>query len=143
MESAWEIAVPSSCDIRCGVIVHTCGNLSAVFRNGQLWIVTLTPPSVSVCSARVPARPIQATTRLSFWSKSRPSMSCSMTDAWLADGVGGHAEVGRDRFGAGVAFAPEEFQDLHASRTDGDHRAFIRSLCDPILAPRVFITGAS
>ena len=45
-------------------MVQTCGNLRAVFRNGQLWIVTLTPSGVSVCSARVPARPIQATTRL-------------------------------------------------------------------------------
>jgi hypothetical protein len=30
----------------------------------------------------------------------------------LADRVGGHAEVRRDRFGAGSAFAPNELQDL-------------------------------
>ena len=40
----------------------------------------------------------------------------------LAHRVWGDPEVGSDRLGAGWAFAPEVFQDLHAGRTAGDHR---------------------
>src|SRR5437867_4116033 len=40
----------------CGVIVQTCGNFSAVLRNGQLWMVTWMPSGPADCSTRVPAR---------------------------------------------------------------------------------------
>src|SRR2546427_2983117 len=79
MESDCETAVPRSCEKRCGVMVQTCGNLSAVLRNGQLWMVRLTPWAVSVCSASVPARPIHATTRCILSSKARPSSVGAIT----------------------------------------------------------------
>src|SRR6266436_3146940 len=82
MESACETPVPRSWEKRWGVMVQTWGNLSAVLRKGQLWMVTFTPSAVSVCSARVPARPIQATTRASFSSNSKPSRVGAMTVAW-------------------------------------------------------------
>ena len=54
----------------------------------------------------------------------------------LANRIGGDAQVGRDRFGAGVAFAPKELEHLHAGRTAGDHLRHIRSLAaDPTTAP--------
>jgi hypothetical protein len=40
----------------------------------------------------------------------------------LADRVGRYAEVRRDRFGAGAAFAPNELPDLQAGRAARDHR---------------------
>src|SRR2546425_773593 len=109
MESACETAVPSSCEKRCGVMVQTCGNLRAVLRKGQLWMVTFTPSGVSVCSASVPARPLEV-------------------GEVLADRVGGHAQVGGDCFGAGVALTPEQLQDFHTGRTAGDGGGHIRTL---------------
>src|SRR5438309_9292525 len=84
MESDCETAAPVSREISCGVMVHTWGNLRAVLRNGQLWMVTLTPSGPSDCSTSVPARPIQATTLRSFSSNSSPSRSRSMAPACLA-----------------------------------------------------------
>src|SRR5438309_5784359 len=78
------MAAPVRREISCGVIVQTCGNLSAVLRNGQLWIVTLTSSALSVCSTSVPARPIHATTRRSLSSKSSPTRSFSIAFACLA-----------------------------------------------------------
>src|SRR5437870_1345161 len=84
MESDCETAAPVSREISCGVMVHTWGNLRAVLRNRQLWMVTLTPSGPSDCSTSVPARPIQATTLRSFSSNSSPSRSRSMAPACLA-----------------------------------------------------------
>ena len=46
----------------------------------------------------------------------------------LADGVGGDAEVVRDRFRARPAPAPQQLEDFHPGRTAGDHEPLIRSL---------------
>src|SRR5215472_1757869 len=63
-------------------MVQTWGYLSAVFRNGQLWMVIRTPSGVSSFSASVPARPIHSTTRSSFWSNVRPFIWASMPPAY-------------------------------------------------------------
>src|SRR3989442_1584059 len=46
----------------------------------------------------------------------------------LAHRVGGDAEVGGDRFGAGVAFTPEQLQDFHTGGPAGDGGGHIRTL---------------
>ena len=46
----------------------------------------------------------------------------------LADRIGGHAEIGSDAFGAGVALTPEQLQDFHAGGTAGDGGGHIRTL---------------
>lgn len=50
----------------------------------------------------------------------------------LADGVGGHAEVRGDRFGAGVAFTPEQLQDFHTGGTAGDCGGHVRTLAGDV-----------
>src|SRR6267378_3214476 len=86
MESDCETAAPVSREISCGVMVHTCGNLRAVLRNGQLWMVTLTPSGPSDCTTSVPSCPYRfgkTASARSVSAKRREGRPRPLRSGWL------------------------------------------------------------